>query len=332
MAEIHPLTPDTVAKRLRQSHRVLIFSHVNPDSDTVGCAFALKGILSAMGKTASCLCDGEVPQRLRFLLRDQETLEEKLPPDADTLLAVDVASPEQLGCYAPMAGDCHLLIDHHATGTPFAPYLLDPKAASAGEVLYRVYRVLRDSGDIPELPDVCALLYAAIAGDSGSFQYSSVTPETLRCAADLLAVIGGETAADITRRLFATRTLGDLKANALVTDLLSLSHEGRLAISLVTADDLRRSGISYPDLSGSVDIPRSLCGVEIGLLVKQVPEEPTHYRVSSRSNGRANVAEVCRTFGGGGHEKAGGCTVVAYSPEEAKDLVIRAFSRALEEL
>jgi len=331
MAEIRPLTPEEVADVLCGLDHAVIFSHVNPDSDTVGCAFALKGILTAMGKKAVCRCDGEVPRRLRFLLREQDSLLGECPEEA-VLLAVDVAAPGQLGRYESRSSDFRLLLDHHGTGTPFAPYLLDPAAASCGEVLYRVYRVLRDRSDIPELPDVLSLLYAAIAGDSGSFQYSSVTPETLRLTAEILGVIGGETAADMARRLFATRTLGDLKASALATDLLSVSADGRLAVSLVTAEDLRKAGVAYDDLSGSVDVPRSLHGVEIGLLIKQVPEEPTHYRVSSRSNGKANVAAVCRTFGGGGHEKAGGCTVVAHSPEEAMETVIRAFSLALEEL
>jgi phosphoesterase RecJ-like protein len=39
--------------------------------------------------------------------------------------------------------------------------------------------------------------------------------------------------------------------------------------------------------------------------------DPGTYKVSLRSDGSVNVAKVAALFGGGGHERAAGCTVSA---------------------
>jgi phosphoesterase RecJ-like protein len=47
--------------------------------------------------------------------------------------------------------------------------------------------------------------------------------------------------------------------------------------------------------------------VEVAVLFREV--NATQYKVSLRSQGRVNVANVAETFGGGGHRNAAGCTV-----------------------
>ena len=50
------------------------------------------------------------------------------------------------------------------------------------------------------------------------------------------------------------------------------------------------------------------------------------YRVSMRSSCHVDVAAVCATFGGGGHVKAAGCTVVC---EDGMEAVIKLVSAAI---
>ena len=331
MRNIQPIGTEELCRLFRGASRAAIFSHVRPDADTLTSAFALRAILTAMGKEAVCICDGEIPASLDFLL-GRGDLRQDVPEGTDLVLSVDVASPGQLGVYAPLADHFDAMIDHHATGEPFAPYFLDGSAAAAAELVYQLYDALRVAGDIPDMPDVCRLLYAGLADDTGNLKYSNVTPETFRIAAALLSEIkstAGLSVADISRYLFDAHPLSILRGNALVTRKLRLLKNGRLAIATVTLADLAGEGLCEADLADGADIPRAVRGTEIGVVLKQQLSDPETYRVSSRSNGDADVAAVCRTFGGGGHIKAAGCTIRAASPAEAERIAAAAFAAAL---
>ena len=327
------LTEDEVLGRLEGCRSALIVCHVNPDEDTVCCAFALRLILEALGKRAFCRCPMDTPQRIRFLTEGFEPLTSPLPDGVDLVLAVDVASPGQLGPFADLL-PFDLMIDHHGAGTPFAPFLLDSGAAAAGEIVYRLYKTLTDCGRIGRSPRICRLLYAAIAADCGNFKYSNTTAATLRTAAALLEEIngaddGGPDTAEISRRLFDTFPHKVILANGLASANLRLFENGRLAISVISRTDMEAAGLVPDDLSETVNIPRAVEGSEIGVMLKQTDEAPGVFRVSSRSNGQADVASVCRTFGGGGHLRAAGCTIRASSPDEAVRTAAEAFGKAL---
>ena len=53
-----------------------------------------------------------------------------------------------------------------------------------------------------------------------------------------------------------------------------------------------------------------------------------NYKVSVRTGTHANAADVCVLLGGGGHNRAAGCTVVG-TLEEAKAAVLKAAEQAI---
>ena len=50
-------------------------------------------------------------------------------------------------------------------------------------------------------------------------------------------------------------------------------------------------------------------GVKAAVFLQEL--EPLRFRVSMRTNGEVNAAEVCSFYGGGGHDRAAGCTISA---------------------
>ncbi|MBC7325518.1 MAG: bifunctional oligoribonuclease/PAP phosphatase NrnA, partial [Moorella sp. (in: Bacteria)] len=56
-----------------------------------------------------------------------------------------------------------------------------------------------------------------------------------------------------------------------------------------------------------VNYPRSIAGVEVGLLFRELPDGQV--KVSLRSKKIVDVNRVAALFGGGGHRRAAGCTV-----------------------
>ena len=323
------LTLTETAARLRGNEPTLILYHRHPDGDAIGAGFGLKLILEAMGCTARCVCEDEIPERLRFLTEGMQdsVLKENLPADftPTQIISVDTASPAQAGVlYPDYEGKFDLMIDHHAKGEMYADGYIDGSASSAGELIYRLSRELVRMGRLTAIPEgVDRLLYAAVSSDTGCFRYSNASPETHRAAAALLEA--GFDAADLNHRLFGVKSYKLLQAEKVGFDRLKLYADGRLGIVAMPFEVMEQYGFTDEHLGTLVDVARGLQGVQVAVAIRQ-PKAEGVYRVSMRSSCDADVAAVCAEFGGGGHIKAAGCTV---SCEGGMDEVVEMVSRAI---
>jgi phosphoesterase RecJ-like protein len=70
---------------------------------------------------------------------------------------------------------------------------------------------------------------------------------------------------------------------------------------------LREAGATVGMTEDFINFPRSVQGVEVALLFREVTSRK--YRVSLRSRGAVDVALIAGQFQGGGHPAASGCTV-----------------------
>ena len=64
---------------------------------------------------------------------------------------------------------------------------------------------------------------------------------------------------------------------------------------------------------------RQLQGVKVAFVAKE--RESGVYKVSVRSEEGFDASDFCRTFGGGGHVAAAGCTLTGTEEEVAKHLL-----------
>ena len=319
---------ETVA-RLPRGEAVLILLHRHPDGDAVGSGLALKLLLEARGCTVCCVCEDEIPERLRFLTEGlQESLLVENLPDGfapHRILTVDTASPAQAGTLYPLyEGRIDLMIDHHAKGEMYADGYVDGMASSAGELVYRLSRELVRAGFMPAIPEgLDRLLYAAISADTGCFRYSNATPATHRAVAELLEATPD--AADINHRLFGVKSISLLRAEKVGFERLRVLADGRLGIVDMPYSVKTEMGFADEHFDTLVDVARGVQGVQVAVAIRQ-PTAEGFYRVSMRSSCHVDVSAVCATFGGGGHVKAAGCTVVC---EEGMEAVVEKISRAI---
>lgn len=327
----------------------LILCHVNPDGDCIGSAFALRKIIRDCGGEARVVCSNDLPKRLRFLAsdslymaEDEEPYDLSIDPESeeigtfDRIISVDVASPIQLGGLAVLIPKIDYMIDHHGMGEPFAKNYVDPAASASGEIVYKIYRELRERGVIESDPEAARRIYAAVVSDTGSFKFSNTRPETHLAAAALVEEInnaadGGMDTADVCRSLFGQRTLKELTAQMLAIQNLRFYENGRLGAVLFTQQMLADAGLTEEEIGNVVDTPRGVEGVLIGISLRQLAADPTQYKVSSRANTEIDCSAVCAMFGGGGHVRAAGCTITADAPEEALGRMAEAFGAAIRE-
>ena len=316
MSDYKNLTATECALRLLEIEKPLVLIHVRPDGDAVGSGAALCEIFRQLGKDASIMASDPIPERLKFIL---EYTGARIAENTDgcTAVAIDVASPTQLGSLVESAPIPTLMIDHHKIGIVFADGYIDDKASSAAEVLFDVASVLQDMNKIELNAPLAYALFAAISSDTGCFAYSNATPKTHRLAARLMEC--GIDTADINRRLFNSKTKEQILAEGFISSKIETSDDGRIAFATLTLNDIHTLGLKAEHFESSIDVVRSLHGAQIAFIIKET--EPNKYKVSLRSTGE-DVASVAARLGGGGHTRAAGCSVDAPDIEKAKDIIL----------
>ncbi|WP_113803043.1 DHHA1 domain-containing protein [Garciella nitratireducens] len=88
-------------------------------------------------------------------------------------------------------------------------------------------------------------------------------------------------------------------------DNLQFLLGGRLAIIVITQDDLKDIGCSPKEIEGIINIARNIIGVEVAILLKETASN--EFKISFRSNEYVDVGEIALRLGGGGHSRASGC-------------------------
>ena len=101
---------------------------------------------------------------------------------------------------------------------------------------------------------------------------------------------------------------------------------GKIAYAVVTRREMEKLGVEYEHFDTAIDIVRTICGVKIAFIVKET--DKGEFRASLRSMG-ADVSKIAASFGGGGHIRAAGCTVIADSIESAAKMILERAKRAI---
>jgi phosphoesterase RecJ-like protein len=96
------------------------------------------------------------------------------------------------------------------------------------------------------------------------------------------------------------------KMRLLGAALSALQREGPLAWIWVTQEQMERAGAKEEDCEGLVNYALSIGEVEVAVFFRELPDG--RFRVSLRSKGKLDVAQIAEEFGGGGHACASGCS------------------------
>lgn len=331
MSELSNISFSEVCDKLTEPSSVLILTHMRPDADTLGSACALRELLHGLGKRCEVINqDDTIPRRLQFLFGRETLLPETLPEDfvPDMIVSVDVSAAKLLGAfeeeYAPKVA---LAIDHHALGTPFAAQTYVGDVGACGEVILDIFHEFESRGHKLMTREAAIALYAAICSDTGSFKFESVTPETHYRIASLLKT--GINHAEIARRLYDSRPISQVMATKAALNNLHFYNNNRVAVINFTQQMMKDSNVSREDIDDIISLTRSIEGVEVGMSIKQNAEDLTLFKVSIRTNRVADASKICAVFGGGGHKRAGGCTLHAENELAAEALLIAAIEQEL---
>jgi phosphoesterase RecJ-like protein len=289
--------------------RVVLTTHVNSDGDGLGSEVGLWHLLHQRGCFVSIANPTPIPDRLMFLVpegADASGHAAKAIAKANAIVVLDISDLGRLGDLGPAVREANVpvaCIDHHVSpgSLPEGPRLVAPDATATAELVHDLAAAL--GWNIPT--EAARALYVGLLTDTGGFRFSNTTPRCLQVAAHLLE--RGIDPESIYEQIYASAPEGRVRLLAEVLSTLVVEPELGLAWVTVPPGSIEKFGATADDLDGIVEHPRSIAGVRLALLFRQIAGG--RVKVSFRSMGSVDVAELAHQFGGGGHAKASGASV-----------------------
>jgi phosphoesterase RecJ-like protein len=298
-----------VLQEIQQRRRFLVTSHARPDGDAIGSTLALAHILRTMGKSAEIVLGDPVPL-LYHPLPGSETIVRatQVNGDYDAVIILECDSVQRTRLHG-LENQFLINIDHHASSRPFANInWIDPSAVATAELIFR----LAKAAQVKITPEIATCLYTAVLTDTGAFCYAPTNACTFELAKFL--VEHGADPGKIAQSVYFSSPMS--KMCLLGAALSRLERDGEIAWMSVTRYDMERFGALEEDCEGLVNYALSISGIEVAIFFREVAHE--RIRVSIRSKGAVNVADIAQKFGGGGHECAGGFSTEGPVEEAAK--------------
>jgi len=298
---------DEILAELRSRERFLLTAHEGPDGDALGSLLGMHHLLGQLGKdSVMFMAAKEFPLPIEYRFLPLEEVFHEAPADmADrTIVFLDCGNIDRMPVDFLTDGDnFRINIDHHHDNTRFGDVnLVETDASSTAEIVYN----LADALGAEITPEIAAALYVGLITDTGKFMYENTNARTHRIAADLIDA--GVAVDETYRRLYEHVPIEKLR-------LLSRALEGiqrfcgeRLIISYITEADYEASGAGEEMTEGIIDHLRSIEGVKVAALVRDLGDRGRAARkVSLRSSGgEIDVSAMARVNGGGGHKRAAG--------------------------
>lgn len=300
-----------IAALVTPGARVCLTTHVNPDGDGLGSEVGLTHLLQANGVSVTIANPTPTPPRFDFLFRDLPRVDRsreavKALRQADVIIVLDISDLGRLGMLADTVASRGVTvgcIDHHVSpGTlPDGPRYVDPAAAATAELIVEIAM----ANEWPLTQAAARALYVGILTDTGGFRFSNTHPRTLRIAAELLD--RGIDPEAIYLDVYAGAPEGRVRLLAEALQTLVVEPEVGLAWITVPPGAVERHGVTSDDLDGVVEHARSIAGIRMALLFREINQG--RIKVSLRSVGEVDVARFAKPFGGGGHVKAAGLSM-----------------------
>jgi phosphoesterase RecJ-like protein len=291
-----------ITKKIKESKKIAITSHLRPDGDSICTSIALSLMFEQLGKEVKLMNKDKTPFPFEsFPLTKKIKIGQIKGENFDLVILLECADVSRSG-QRGISDNFLINIDHHHSNNHYANInWVEPKISAVGEMAFYLGKEL----GVKFTPDISTYLYAAIASDTGSFQFSNTTADALEVCSKLIRY--GAEPIEINEILFAQNTPEKIKLMGQVLSTLEINYGGKIALITMYKKFLDRLKIKELDTEEITTLVRSIKGVEIVVFFKQM--DHTKFRVSLRSKGRLNAATLAERFGGGGHFHAAGFSI-----------------------
>ena len=315
---------EKIAATILKSEKILIVTHINPDGDALGSSAGLKLALEKTGKKATVLLEKEVPGM--FEVFGENFSNEAGLEEYDLVISLDCGDKKRLGeCEKYVDKYYTINIDHHISNTLFGDEnYVDSDASATGEIVYELICFL----NIPLDEKIAGVLYGAILTDTGGFMFSNTTVRTHHIAAELIK--SGADFYTFNKKLMIEKEYQRQKITAECINRMDFFEDGKICVVMFPNEFCTEISMQDEDLNGIASVPRTVSGVEVGVLISEINKGTV--KVSLRSDRIVDVSFVAEKFGGGGHKRASGIRFFYKDINEVKQIIVNELTKQLEVL
>jgi phosphoesterase RecJ-like protein len=325
--------PKRIIEAIKLADNIAIFTHTHPDGDALGSLFGLADILRSCNKNVFCYLEEEVSHLYDFLPdchrvhSDIHEFREFIAASGPNILciALDCGDEDRLGIRKEefLRIEPFIVVDHHQSHVDFGTARwVDDHRSSTGEMIYEIAMAL--GVDISYECAYC--LYVAISTDTGSFRYENTGARTMQIAGELLEK--GVLPEQVGSQLCDNYSRSRLKLLELVLSTIELCESDQIAFMHVNDEMIEQSGATLHDVEGFIDFARAVKSVKVAVFLKE--NKAGGLSVSLRAKGNCNVAEVAKTFSGGGHRNAAGFKCQGKSMKRLRQEVLTVLLECME--
>ena len=296
---------------ISENEKIFISTHINPDGDSLGSAFAMYHYLKKIGKDCRIINHSEVPLVYSFLNEKEifnEINDENIAfiKNADLGIILDIGDFYRLGEVANIIEGTTIEtinIDHHplTENNFFTHNFINLDASSVGEILYSYFSSL-GSDTIDK--EMMLGIYSAVLTDTGSFRFSNTNQLSHEIAVDAIKM--GINISEIYQNIYENSSVSRIKLLGNVIQKLNFDCNGELLWFSLNNDMIKEVDGTNQDFDGFTDFFRGIQGVEIALMLYDLKGK---VRLSFRSKGKYKVNNVAKKMGGGGHPFAAAALV-----------------------
>ncbi|MBS2034414.1 bifunctional oligoribonuclease/PAP phosphatase NrnA [bacterium] len=310
--------PQAFVQALRDNKSFLLVSHVGLDGDHLGSMLALQQALTVLGKKVVAYLPESIPSSLSRILFGLERTSAEVPDEKfDAVIALECPTLGRMpkGFEPRKLAPLLLNFDHHQDNENYGDinWVL-PEVAALGEMTFEVIHHL----DVPLDRSMATALYVAVLTDTGSFQYSRVTPATHRRLASMVAA--GVATDEVSRSVYRNSTPNVLKLlGRMLNDLTVDERDGVcVAWAEITQASMDEYNVRPEEIQFFVDELDRVEQADVVVLVREAPGAKIKASIRSRNH---PINQVAALFGGGGHSRAAGVTTDGQLSEVRKALV-----------
>ena len=293
-----------IFETINRNNVFLLISHVYPDGDCLGSLTAFYKLLKNLNKQAYMFINSVIPYQYAFM-PNLEKIRDSYPKDMQddpVIIFLDCADIERAQFdIESLKGKIKSIIniDHHMSNPDFGDInLVDHEKAATAEMVFElVNKYYPEHIDI----DIATGLYVGLLTDTGRFQYSNTTKEVHNIVSHLLNF--DIRPSKIFSHIYECEPRNRFKLLEIALKRIKIIDSKSLIYSYVLEKDFQKLDLPYSANDGIIEMLRSVKGIDVAALFKQV--EKDHFKVSLRSsNNGVDVSKIAQAFGGGGHKKA----------------------------
>lgn len=292
--------------KIKNSKKILINCHYNPDPDSVSSALSLYSFIKSLKVEVDVVCpNNKLPSKLSFLDGYNDI---KLNTDYDNfnfdlydlVLLVDSANPKVV------SGKSNtnfiekiknlIVIDHHATNNIDADIkLVDNNASSVTEIIYGFF----EDNQIEIIPETATKLLTGIYGDTSLLTLPSATERTYDIVNKLVHLHADKNTVVI--YLTKSEKLEMYKFWSFALSKINVDLENRFAYVFISFEEYSsfsnlenaKSKVASIFSNGIIDTDFGVVGVE---------KEKGVLDLSFRARTDYDTSIVAKALGGGGHK------------------------------